>query len=62
MLGDRDLVYFFPGVQQLIARLRDHVPGLVGSHVLEGCGHWTQQERPAEVSRLLCGFLDTLST
>ena len=33
------------------------LPGLVGSHTLEGCGHWIQQERPDEVNRLLIGFL-----
>lgn len=40
-----------------IARLAENVPHLVASHVLEGCGHWTQQERPAEVNRLLLAFL-----
>ncbi|MER7486448.1 alpha/beta hydrolase [Streptomyces sp. NPDC126497] len=29
------------------------LPGLVSSHVLDGCGHWIQQERPDEVNRLL---------
>ncbi len=26
------------------------LPGLVASHVLDGCGHWVQQERPDEVN------------
>jgi pimeloyl-ACP methyl ester carboxylesterase len=38
---------------QAIEHQRETVPGLVASHVLEGCGHWIQQERPDEVNRLL---------
>jgi pimeloyl-ACP methyl ester carboxylesterase len=26
-------------------------------HLIEGAGHWVQQERPEEVSRLLMQFL-----
>jgi pimeloyl-ACP methyl ester carboxylesterase len=26
-------------------------------HLVEGAGHWVQQEQPDEVSRLLIGFL-----
>ncbi|MGW0906927.1 alpha/beta fold hydrolase [Streptomyces sp. NPDC002853] len=33
------------------------LPGLVSSHILEGCGHWVQQERAFEVNRLLVGWL-----
>ena len=32
----------------------------VEGHVLEGVGHWTQQERPAEVNRLLLDWLARL--
>ncbi|MFE9537395.1 alpha/beta fold hydrolase [Streptomyces sp. NPDC006691] len=35
----------------------DTLPGLVASHVLDDCGHWIQQERPAEVNRLLTDWL-----
>ena len=31
---------------------------MIGCHLVEGAGHWLQQERPDEVSRLLLGFLD----
>lgn len=34
------------------------LPGLRGNHLLDGCGHWVQQERPDEVNRLLVTFLD----
>jgi len=33
------------------------VPQLHGPVVLPGCGHWTQQERPAEVNAALLDFL-----
>jgi pimeloyl-ACP methyl ester carboxylesterase len=36
------------------------LPGLSASHLLEGCGHWIQQERPDEVNRLLTDWLTTL--
>ncbi|MEV7583261.1 alpha/beta fold hydrolase [Streptomyces erythrochromogenes] len=36
------------------------LPGLSASHLLEGCGHWIQQERPDEVNRLLTDWLATL--
>ena len=36
------------------------VDDLRGSHVLEGCGHWTQQERPDEVNRILLKFLSSV--
>jgi pimeloyl-ACP methyl ester carboxylesterase len=30
---------------------------MIGCHLIEGAGHWVQQEQPAEVSRLLLQFL-----
>jgi pimeloyl-ACP methyl ester carboxylesterase len=30
---------------------------MLGCHLVEGAGHWVQQEQPAEVSRLLLQFL-----
>ncbi|TWV33870.1 alpha/beta hydrolase [Streptomyces misionensis] len=36
------------------------LPGLVSSHVLDGCGHWIQQERPDETNRLLIDWLGAL--
>jgi pimeloyl-ACP methyl ester carboxylesterase len=37
-----------------------HLTQLRGAHLIEGCGHWTQQERPEEVSRLLIDWLKGL--
>ncbi|MFC9243784.1 alpha/beta hydrolase [Streptomyces sp. NPDC057136] len=36
------------------------LPGLMSSQVLDGCGHWIQQERPAEINRLLTNWLSSL--
>ena len=46
----------FGALADPIAAMRPHVPMLEG-HILSGCGHWTQQERPVEVTRLLCDWL-----
>jgi len=43
-----------------IARFASSLPQLMGSHILDGCGHWTQQEQPAKVNELLLGFLSSL--
>jgi pimeloyl-ACP methyl ester carboxylesterase len=39
---------------------RETLPGLRASHLLDGCGHWLQQERPDEVNALLIDWLDGL--
>jgi pimeloyl-ACP methyl ester carboxylesterase len=31
-----------------------------GDHLVEGAGHWVQQENPAEVNAALIAFLDQL--
>lgn len=36
------------------------LPGLSASHLLDGCGHWLQQERPEETNRLLTEWLTGL--
>jgi pimeloyl-ACP methyl ester carboxylesterase len=59
--GERDLVLSFPGARQMLAHLRDFAPRLREPVLLEGCGHWTQQERPDEVSSAMIGFLSELS-
>jgi pimeloyl-ACP methyl ester carboxylesterase len=55
--GDRDLVMAFRGMDRLPELLKHTLPRLRGSHILPGCGHWTQQERPEEVNALLLEFL-----
>jgi pimeloyl-ACP methyl ester carboxylesterase len=58
--GDRDLVIAFRGMDQLLPALKHFVTDLRESIVLPGCGHWTAQERPAEVSDAILRFLGTL--
>jgi pimeloyl-ACP methyl ester carboxylesterase len=45
----------------MLPRLRDCAPALREPVLLDGCGHWTQQERPQEVSQAMIGFLRELS-
>jgi len=58
--GDRDLVVRFPGMDQLIPNLAKFVPRLRRTVMLPGCGHWTQQERAAEVNAAMLEFLKAL--
>lgn len=60
MAGDRDLVMRFPGMDRTVASLPTIVPALQKSVILPGCGHWTQQERAAEVNAALLEFLGSL--
>jgi pimeloyl-ACP methyl ester carboxylesterase len=56
--GDRDPVVNWPGFREYIAVLGETaMPNLTRAVILEGCGHWTQQERPDEVNGLLLEFL-----
>ncbi|MFC9430563.1 alpha/beta fold hydrolase [Streptomyces sp. NPDC056987] len=45
---------------EAIAAYPTTLPGLISSHLLDGCGHWVQQERPDEVNGLLVEWLRTL--
>ncbi len=58
--GSRDGVLRFPAAQAQLEAYPKTLPSLVGSHILEGAGHWVQQERPAEVNKLLIDFLRSL--
>jgi pimeloyl-ACP methyl ester carboxylesterase len=55
--GDRDLVLAFSSIDAMKAS----VPNLRKTVTLAGCGHWTQQERPAEVNAALIEFLEEVS-
>ncbi len=58
--GTRDLVLkMLPGVDP-VALMAPHLTQLRGAHLIEGCGHWTQQERPEEVNALLLDWLKGL--
>jgi pimeloyl-ACP methyl ester carboxylesterase len=51
--------YQRPGVFE--AMQKTACSNMIGCHLIDGAGHWVQQEQPAEVSRLLLGFLKTAS-
>lgn len=58
--GDRDLALrMLPGVDP-VALMAPHLPGLRGAHLLPEIGHWTQQEAPEAVTRLLLQWLQEL--
>jgi pimeloyl-ACP methyl ester carboxylesterase len=48
---------FYP---EAFKSLEASVPNLKKKVLLKGAGHWIQQERPAEVNRLLIEFLKSL--
>jgi len=48
-------IYQRPGV--LEAMQTSACTKMLGCHLVDGAGHWVQQEQPAEVSRLLLDFL-----
>jgi pimeloyl-ACP methyl ester carboxylesterase len=56
--GDRDgpTIWGAPSIE----RFPQTLPKLHRSIILSGCGHWTQQERPAEVNEALIEFLSSL--
>jgi pimeloyl-ACP methyl ester carboxylesterase len=61
MAGDRDLVVAFRGMEKLLPALKFFVPQLRETVMLPGCGHWTQQERAAEVNAAMVSFLRSLT-
>ncbi len=58
--GGRDGVLRFPAAKSQLEAYPNTLPGLRGSHILEGAGHWVQQERAGEVNKLLIDFLKGL--
>jgi pimeloyl-ACP methyl ester carboxylesterase len=58
--GTRDLAFNMLGGADPIEIMRKYVTDLRVADVLEGCGHWTQQERPAEVNARLIPWLKGL--
>jgi pimeloyl-ACP methyl ester carboxylesterase len=57
--GDRDAVIEF--AKEAVDMFEQFVPDLKKKVILPGVGHWTQQESPAEVSRLMIEFINSLS-
>ena len=56
--GDRDgVIAMNPAA---VEQLSTVVPNLRRTVMLDGCGHWTQQERPNEVNTAMLEFLSSL--
>jgi pimeloyl-ACP methyl ester carboxylesterase len=59
--GERDPVLSMTGRgHDPLAVMKNELADLRGADVLPGCGHWTQQERPAEVNQRLVAWLKGL--
>ena len=54
---DNPVLSFVPNQ---IETMRGKLSDLREVVMLEGCGHWTQQERPDEVNRALINFIQAL--
>jgi pimeloyl-ACP methyl ester carboxylesterase len=46
--------------RRALERHAQTMPDCRGNHILAGCGHWVQQERPKEVNDLLLGWLSEI--
>ena len=58
--GEEDGVLKFPGMKARVEGLKTVLPGLRGSHILPGAGHWIQRERADAVNAALLAFLKGL--
>jgi pimeloyl-ACP methyl ester carboxylesterase len=60
--GDRDLVYGFPGMDQLIPALPTLHPGIGPAHILPCCGHCIAEEYSDQVNATLLEFRGSLKS
>ncbi|KAJ6832551.1 uncharacterized protein M6B38_344325 [Iris pallida] len=59
IVGDRDLVYNYPGVPDYVLKggFKKHVPLLEPVVVMPGVGHWINQEKPQEITEHIREFI-----
>lgn len=55
--GTKDAVLSFPGMSDVVKNQQQTVPNLRRTLLIEGAGHWVQQERPDEVNAALLAFI-----
>ena len=55
--GERDAVIATPMGRAALDKMEESVPNLRGKVLVQGAGHWIQQERPEEVNAALLAFL-----
>lgn len=46
--------------EEAIARADERIPNFIGARILEGAGHWLQQEKPEETNAVVLEFLRAL--
>lgn len=56
LAGEQDMVIAGVPADSLSATLQRTCADLRGMRLFPGCGHWTQQERPADVSEAIMSF------
>lgn len=61
LAGSEDGVLQFPWAKAQISAFPVTLPGLRNSRLVDGAGHWVQQERPDESNRILLDFLRNLT-
>lgn len=60
LVGEYDTGLAIPGMQEIISLMPKLVPGLRGSQIIQGAGHWLQQEAPERVNTAVIEFLHGL--
>jgi pimeloyl-ACP methyl ester carboxylesterase len=60
MVGERDVLMHFKGMDRLVPALEKVIPNLRTKHIVPGCGHWIQRERPREVNDAILALLQSL--
>lgn len=55
-VGSRDVGLAMPGMDRIIADMPRLVPGLRDTVIIDGAGHWLQQERAEAVNALVLSF------
>ena len=53
--------FFIATEEPLVDRIKTNYENLLFAEELEGIGHWTQQEAPEDVNKLILKFLKQVS-